>query len=69
MRGVVHGCSHFHFSLSPRLLLVEHADITEQVLLPATGHAPHMERPNHVAEFLLDFFSNQASGNNTRPAD
>jgi pimeloyl-ACP methyl ester carboxylesterase len=37
-------------------LLLEHARITKKVLLPATGHAPHLEHPEQTARILLEFF-------------
>lgn len=36
-------------------LLNQHAKITKQVLMPATGHAPHLGHPSRVAQILLDF--------------
>ncbi len=49
-----------------RRLLIEHAHISEQVLLEATGHAPHLERPARVAQFLLDFFSERTEDDNIK---
>lgn len=40
-----------------RRLLIEHAEVTKQVLMPRTGHAPHLEQPAEVARILLQFFN------------
>lgn len=43
-----------------REVLISRLEEPEQIVFPATGHAPHLERPRQVAQQLLDFFDQTA---------